>query len=608
MRATRDLVSPLPVALALAAAALFLGGGSGTGSLPWIGGAAVAAAVAFVVTRGFPPGWTAFLPLAGLAAWCALSVVWSDAPDRSWEYANRTLVYLAFAVVGAYVPPRTRQLAVGFAALLGAVAVWALAGKVFPWLYEDYGRIARLRTPVGYWNGLALLGDIALPLGLWIALRRRIVGALLVYAWLVALALTFSRGGAIVAVLVVAAWIALSRAWVDGIATLVAAGIPAALVVAAAFALDGVTADGTSHATRVRDGLVFGSALVAGVGILAPLALLPRPAVTPALRRLALGTLAVAAAAVLVLGALHAGSWWDSFTASSVTQVSNDKNRFGSAGSNFRWVWWKEAWRGFEDAPLTGNGTGAFHLTNLRYRGTYLDQATEPHDLPLQFLSETGVVGCALFLLSAAALLRAGFRRRNGPELALSLAFPAYLVHGLIDIDWDFAAVTAPVLLVAGALAARPVPEGRRAPSAFAVLTGAGVVLAVLTSLFTVWLGARWSAEASRSLSRPAHAIALAKRARSVNPTAVDPLFTQALAEQLRGNEVGALQLLRRATRVQPANPQAWYLLGAFLADAGCPHAALPPLEKFTELNPQDRGGALYNETLDRVNAGQGRC
>ena len=47
------------------------------------------------------------------------------------------------------------------------------AGKVFPWLYEDYGRITRLRGPVGYWNALALLGDLALPLGLWLATRRR---------------------------------------------------------------------------------------------------------------------------------------------------------------------------------------------------------------------------------------------------------------------------------------------------------------------------------------------------------------------------------------------------------------------------------------------------
>ena len=71
-------------------------------------------------------------------------------------------------------PADPRQLAAtASSALLGAVCVWSLAGKVLPWLYEDYGRIARLRGPVGYWNALALLGDIALPIGLCLATRLR---------------------------------------------------------------------------------------------------------------------------------------------------------------------------------------------------------------------------------------------------------------------------------------------------------------------------------------------------------------------------------------------------------------------------------------------------
>ena len=113
------------------------------------------------------------MPLAALAVWCAVSIAWSTEPDRSWSYANRTFVYLAFALVGALLGAEPRRLLYGFSALLGAVCVWSLAGKVLPWLYEDYGRIARLRGPVGYWNALALLGDIALPLGLCLATRLR---------------------------------------------------------------------------------------------------------------------------------------------------------------------------------------------------------------------------------------------------------------------------------------------------------------------------------------------------------------------------------------------------------------------------------------------------
>src|SRR4051812_19936450 len=216
MRSRRERPpAPLLIALALAAAAVFFGGGAATGTLPWIGGAAVVAVAVLVATRGLPPGWQAVAPLVALAVWCAVSVAWSDLGDRSWDYANRTLVYAAFAALGLFLAARTRELAIGLAAVLGAVVVWSLAGKALPWLYDDYGRIARLRAPVGIWNQLALLGDYALPLALWLSWRRRVLGTLLVYGWLVAIVLTYSRGGVLVAVAVVVAWIVLSRRWVE---------------------------------------------------------------------------------------------------------------------------------------------------------------------------------------------------------------------------------------------------------------------------------------------------------------------------------------------------------------------------------------------------------
>src|SRR5262245_52989746 len=231
LRAVAQRWSPLVAALALSGAALFFGGGSGDGALPWLGGAAVVVVLVFAATRPVPGGLLPLAPLALLAVWSAVSIAWSIEPDRSWSYANRGLVYLAFALVGAFAADRLKELMYGFAALLGAVCAWSLAGKALPWLHEDYGRIARLAAPVGYWNALALLGAVALPIGLCIANRHRIAGTLLVYGWLVAIALTYSRGGVIVAVLAIVAWIVLSRAWADALATLVAAGVPAAVAI-----------------------------------------------------------------------------------------------------------------------------------------------------------------------------------------------------------------------------------------------------------------------------------------------------------------------------------------------------------------------------------------
>jgi tetratricopeptide (TPR) repeat protein len=160
---------------------------------------------------------------------------------------------------------------------------------------------------------------------------------------------------------------------------------------------------------------------------------------------------------------------------------------------------------------------------------------------------------------------------------------------------------------MAGAVAARP--DRARRVSFSAVLVGAGVALAVVCSLFAVWLGDRWSREAALSLDRPAEAVKLAKRARSINPLAVEPVITQAYGEQLRGNLGEALGLFQKAAEMQPDNSEAWYLLGFFdLRVRNCPRTALPELDRFTQLNPQDPANKEYDHALKLVNSGKPIC
>src|SRR5207248_1142831 len=134
----------------------------------------------------------------------------------------------------------------------------------------------------GLWSQLALLGAFALPLALW---RRRGDGTLLAYGWIVALLLTYSRGGLLTALVVIALWFAFTDERVESAATLVAAAVPACVVVAIAFALPGITSDGQSTHVRWRDGIVFGVLLAGGAGAALALERLPRPRVTPALKR-----------------------------------------------------------------------------------------------------------------------------------------------------------------------------------------------------------------------------------------------------------------------------------------------------------------------------------
>ena len=97
----------------LLAFALFAPRGSSDSRLFWIGLAALGAATLVLTLRPprLSPPTVAFLGLlVAFALWQAVTIAWSIQPASSWDYANRTLVYLGFAAVGVVVGstiPRT---------------------------------------------------------------------------------------------------------------------------------------------------------------------------------------------------------------------------------------------------------------------------------------------------------------------------------------------------------------------------------------------------------------------------------------------------------------------------------------------------------------------
>jgi len=580
--------------LLLTGLALFFGGGPGDGSVFWLGAGALVAVAALLLTVGAPSGWRAIVPLAALAVWCAVSISWSGLPDRSWDYANRTILYALFAALGLWAAARTRALANGLAALLGAVIVWSLLGKVLPFFY-DYGGpdVSRLRGPIGLWNQLALATDFALALAL--ALRGR-AGTLLAYSALVALLLTYSRGGILTAALVCIVWCWCTDERLESAVTLVAAALPAAAVGGIGFALPGVTSDNQSLHVRWRDGLVFGALLVVGAVFALVLERLPRPRETRVLRRaaIAFGVLAVAAAIVAVaVNGIGSGA------------VGNGGGRIGSTSSNFRFTWWSQAWHGFTDHLLWGNGAGSFHLLNLLYRKSYIDYTIEPHNLPVQTLAELGLIGLALLVLACFMLLR-GSMRRSGHELALALLLPAFLVHALVDVDWDFAAVAAPAFVAAGALAGGPAARRVRG---FSLLPALGVALIVLGSLVSPWLARRWATEAADAAlaGRNTRAITLASRAHTLDPFLLAPYYAKADAA---GTNRETFRQYVLAVQRQPKNPQTWLLAGEFAMQVGCPYAAWQHLERYTELDQKSNGpgGEEYNAMLELVDNHEYTC
>ncbi|HEY2074609.1 MAG TPA: hypothetical protein VGG88_13610, partial [Gaiellaceae bacterium] len=327
---------------ALAFAALFFAQGTALSSLVWIGGAAIlltALAVAAVLGGFFPAprldaAGTAFLvALFSLAVWVGLTTIWSSSPESSWQYTNRTLVYAAFALLGVFAAAALRRpaetIADGAAVLLALVLGWALLAKCVPSLYSDYGRLARLRAPLDYWNELALVAAVAVPIALRLASRRYASGTVLLYGAGLTVLLTYSRFGIALACLAAVAWIVLAENRVESLAAVGIGGAAAAAVFAIALALPGITKDGRAHSVRAHDGWIFVLAIVAG-GVLVALAasLLRRrfPVSGATRRRIERGAAFAGAAAALVLvvvALVFAGRIWHSFANPVSSQISS---------------------------------------------------------------------------------------------------------------------------------------------------------------------------------------------------------------------------------------------------------------------------------------------
>jgi hypothetical protein len=625
----------LPLAAAiLLVAALLAGDGSSDDRLVWIGAGGLVAAGAVAILylpRPSRAGWIFLAALGAFVLWSGLSVLWSVEPDRSWSYFNRSACYLAFAVVGlalgALVGRAPRLAAAALAVSLSLVLAWALLGKVFPDLDPDGERVARLRGSLGYWNALAFVAVMAVPVSLWAAARRahphtaRAGGALLFFLATVALLLTYSRGGALVALGALGLWFALGSPRLESVVAALGAGAVGLVVAIVGFALPGVSEERQPEDVRADDGLVFGLALVVGAALVFGAAYLAsrreagRPLDEHVRRRLGRAAAVAAAAlfvAALAVGVARAGSPVDwvgdavsEFSEPINPETEDDPGRFAELSSNTRWSWWEDALEVFREHPVVGAGAGAYDIARRPFREDEL-APVEPHSLPLQFLAELGVVGLLLIGVAAVAaafgIVRV-LRRADGADrpavAALTVVAAAYAVHGLVEFNWDYVALSGPVFLVVGLLLGREASASRVHLGRLPAVGTAAAVVVMLFSLAVPWLSVRKVEDARAASERPGEAARLAEEAHDLNPLAVEPLFVWAEAEAERGDYTEARRLYVEAVELQPENARTWRELGEFEYEALEREGfAARYLARARELDPQDRATA---ELLDQV-------
>jgi hypothetical protein len=370
-----------------------------------------------------------------------------------------------------------------------------------------------------------------------------------------------------------------------------------------AFSRPGLSEDMQSHSVRVHDGAWF--ALVFSLVAVVVGALAYAASVTEERRplsnrrrqlvgRATIAALAVAASVAVVALVVESKpqGWFREFTQQPTNPTQTvGPGRLATVSSTSRWQWWKEAWHAFERQPLRGTGAGTFELTHRLLRSNSI-VVTEPHNVPLQFLSETGIVGFLLVLGSVAAAgvaTVAAVRALEGPDRAAAVALAvlvlAYLLHSIVDFDWDFVAVTAPFFLTAGGLLGCGTEAVQ--PRLFLAPLPAVLGIAVALSLLTPWFAERAtsSAEAAIEDGRPVRALREARDARSLNPLALQPVLVEALAEEALGDLAAANRLYLHAVALQPLNWRAWFELGRFQVDEQGYGDAVRSLRRALELD-----------------------
>jgi hypothetical protein len=450
--------------------------------------------------------------LALFAVWSLVSSSWSDSPARAVAEFDRALLYLLMFALLATLPrtPATARLVLY--GIAGAATFLCIAGfltRVLPDVFPIAPNVLdqRLSYPITYWNGLGLLTAIAIVFATHFTCSARehpaarIAGATVIPMLAATIFFTFSRASIVVMVIGVLGYVVLARP--RGFLPALVAVLPTtAIAVIWSYEADLLARPDPTTPAAVDQGqevflIVLLCALVAGAARYAlirfgadeRLAAIDVPRATR-------NRITVIGAAVLLLAV---GTAWigfdvsdrisrqyDKFKEGDVIRASEDaRERLTAVGNNGRIEHWEEALDAFSRNPLKGTGAGTYELTWAQHRPSDFT-VRDGHSLYLEILSELGLVGGVLLVLTLGAILvgLAWHARGRDRELwaALFVAAAVWALHAAQDWVWELPSVTLWLFAAGGlALARPPGPAALRivSPPRLARVIAAIVVLAL---------------------------------------------------------------------------------------------------------------------------------
>lgn len=572
-------------------------------------------------------GWTGVALFAGFVAWTGLAVTWSASSERSLQEVSRVASYLGVVVLALAIH-RDREHALrhtihAVAVAITIIAVLAVVSRLLPGTFPPArttaaflpGTQSRLGWPLNYWNALAALVALELPLLLSIATSSRTLAAQAAAAAAIPLLvlcdyLTFSRGGAIASVVAVLAYLALAPKRLPRLVTMLVGAAGGALLVAGASERSAIERGLTSHVATTQGVtlLVWVFVVCAGVGLaqvgigLAARRGRPRWLWGEIPRARARVLLAVAIA-VALLAAPAAGApsalehAWHQFknrNAAALHQYS--PARYGTLSGNGRYDLWKVAVASTGGHVLQGAGPGTFQLL-WEPRAPYFSYVVNAHSLYIETLAEVGAVGLALLIAFFLLVLGAGIRLavRSGEEVralaaGASAALLAFTVSAVADWVWQVPVLPVVFLLLAAAMLA---PAQHRASNPKQrILTRVGGVVAAVACLVAIGVPLGTASRVGRSQRAAAAgnttvALADARSAARLEPGGATPQIQEALVFELRRDLPDAVLAARRATRNEPLNWTAWLVLSRLEAESGHAQAAVAAYARARADNPK---------------------
>ncbi len=568
--------------------------------------------------------------ILGFSLLSALSSLWSGSVELSVIEADRGLVYLGFflaAFLIAQTDQRRQRFAEGLAISLALVALLALVSRLLPHVLTvnaSFNTTARLAYPLGYWNADGAAFGIAAVLLLWSSRHAawtglRWLSAALLPAVLLALYLTYSRGGLLTLAVAVVCTLALSRdrLWLFGTLAIGALGaLPAVLAVQARRSL----ADNIANQAAVDQGLTVLLILLAGTAVAVALfaalrwveqreGRLTGRALELSRNPTLLRGVATAAAVVAIgLAIAIGGRAWDQFSSSDVQFPNQPEQHFSQFSGAGRHDFYRVAIDTFGEKPLLGSGAGTYQFAWDENR-SIAQPVHNAHSLYLESFAELGIVGGLLVLALVGVLLWTGFAAwRDAPHpqreryAALFAATLAFAVSAGLDWFWELPGLGAVFFLASGVLVAARCSQLAAAPDPALIARGedrrfglavAGLAIAWIAAVALIGpllvnreINASQSAAADGDLTS---AVGHAKTARSIEPFAASPYVQLGLLAESQGEYDVAAERLTQAIDREDRNWQLYYLRSRVEEEAGDRAAAKADLDHARRLNPLEK-------------------